>query len=109
MEQRFRALRVIATILKVLAWLVLVFGVLIGIVVFFASVAGGQLLGGYGAPGAAGVLGGFFGGAMVMVIAVIYFLLLYAWAEFIYLLLAIEENTRATTQLLQRQVSPPSA
>ena len=40
-----------------------------------------------------------------LIVAVISFLLLYAFAEFIYLFLSVEENTRRTAYLVQQQVA----
>ncbi len=101
MEKRFRSLRVIATVFKVLAWIALVLGIIGGLIMMVTGLAGG-ILGGSSAPRElgsgmtmmAGLLSGFLGGIVTMVAAVLYFLFLYAAGDAIGLALAIEENTR---------------
>jgi len=105
MEKKFRALRIIGTVFKILAWITLAMGVLAALVVLVSGVMGGAVLG----PEArhmmggmmGGLLGGIVGGLLTLIISVIYFMALYAAGEFIYLGLAVEENTRETTTLLR--------
>ena len=93
-EQRYGVLRLIAVVLKVLAWLVLLAGVVFSVV---AIVQGGAL----GAmPGPHRMGSAMFGGGFAVVIAVFYFIMLYAWAEGILVVLGIEENTRLTAERL---------
>jgi hypothetical protein len=102
MDRRFMALRIIATVFKILAWLALIFGVLGAI---------GALLLGFTLSGQEGLLGLNVAGPLTgiamlvvsLIVAIIGFLLLYALAEFIYLFLSIEENTRRTAYLVQQQ------
>ncbi len=102
MEKRFRALRTIGTLLKILAWLVIVVAVLGAIFVAIAGIGGsiGMIGDAVGQDVAGLAVGGAFaailmGGAMLLA-GVIYFILLYAAAEAIYVILSIEENTRLT-------------
>ncbi len=102
MEKRFRALRTIGTLLKILAWLVIVVAVLGAIFVAIAGIGGsiGMIGDAVGQDVAGLAMGGAFaailmGGAMLLA-GVIYFILLYAAAEAIYVILSIEENTRLT-------------
>lgn len=97
MESRYSALRTIGTIYKVLAILALIFTVLAMCGILIASTASEE--------------GGIFAGIIGAVGALIYFgglsLTLYAFGEFIYLLIALEENTRMTANaLLQRKQNP---
>ena len=101
MEKRFRSLRIIATVFKVLAWIVLVLGIVGGLIMMVTGLAGGILSGssatrefGQGMTMMAGLLSGFFGGLVTIVASVLYFLFLYAAGDAIGLALAIEENTR---------------
>jgi len=102
MGRQFTALRVIGTIFKVFAWLALILGVLAAIGVLVASFA---LETPINIPGVG--MGGPLAGIAVFFVAllasIIYFLLLYAIGEAIYLILAIEENTRRSAWLLQQQ------
>jgi len=102
MDRRFMALRVVATVFKVLAWLALLVG-------FLGAI--GALLGGFlfsNQTGIAGIdisgpLAGIAMFVVMLIIAILYFLLLYAGGEFIYLSLSIEENTRRTAYFFQQQ------
>jgi hypothetical protein len=92
-------------LLKVLAWISLIVGILgalgafvMGLMPAFTSQAPGQML-------ALGMLGGLATAVMVLVMGIIYFVLLYAGGESIYVFLDIEENTRTMVQIL-RQRSP---
>lgn len=85
MEKRFHALRTISIILKVLAWIVAIFTV-IG---FIFALAGVNLFPGPYSPGV-----GFIFGVAVLIYGAIIFISIYALAEIILVLIAIEENTR---------------
>jgi hypothetical protein len=90
MEQRYTALRTIGSVYKVL-------GIIAGAVTLLTVLGIGSFLGGF--------LGGGFLGILVMLI----FgggiaLTLYATGEGMFLLLALEENTRVTATALQRQL-----
>lgn len=119
MEKKFRVLRIIGTLWKVLAWITLIGGILLS----FAILLGGIL--GSGAaiplfrpetrfgPTASIIVSSVVGFIFGLIITALYFLILYAVGELIYLLLAIERNTRQTVQLMQggapeeaEQVSP---
>ncbi len=104
MERKFRVLRIVATIVKVIAWIVLVVGVLGGcgtLVLGLLAGSSGPRGGGAEFGPLAGLLGGAVSGLVVIVLALIYFLFLYAYGELIYLLLALEENTRLTAERLK--------
>jgi lipopolysaccharide export LptBFGC system permease protein LptF len=102
MDRRFTALRVIGTILKVLAWIALIFGLLAAI---------GSLVLGFTLNNQLGISGLDVGGPLagialfvvILVIAILQFLFLYAAGEFLYLFLSIEENSRRTAFFLQQQ------
>ena len=91
MEKRFPALRTIASILKIFAWISAI-GSVIG---FFITVVGASKIGAYSRfSSGAGMLGGFlillYGGLMMLIF--------YAWSEGILVILAIEENTRRLSE-----------
>lgn len=107
MEKRFRALRIIATIYKIVAWIILIFGILIGFLYLAVFLIGGASTAGqgqgyYGLVGG-GVIGVVFA-AVILLYAAILFLVLYGAGEAIFLALAVEENTRETTLLLHHLV-----
>jgi len=107
MEQRFTALRVIAVVFKVLAWITLILGLLGAMSLFALGVRPGP----FGRAALPRMMNaGLIGAFSVAIMTVIYFLLLYAAGDSIYLFLAIEENTRATAQYLAQSRGPtPSA
>jgi len=112
MEQKFTVLRIIGTIYKVLAWIVLALGILAALGVLAAGIWGETQVvrprGLFPRPYAPlmGIAGGFFGALGIVLGAGFYFLFLYAFGEAIYLALAIEENTRATAQYLRSREGP---
>jgi hypothetical protein len=92
-ERKYGALRVISTILRVLAWIVLVVGVILVLVGAFTSspvptpdVPGGLSVGG---PSVFGVI-------LSLVGVGLWSLWLFASAEIIRLFIDLEENTRRT-------------
>jgi hypothetical protein len=102
MDRRFTALRVIGTIFKVLAWISLILGLLASI---------GALVTGFLLSDSQGLLGLDLNGPLAgiavfivaLIIAVFSFLSLYAVGESVYLILAVEENTRRTAYIVQQQ------
>jgi len=95
MEKKFTALRIIAVILKVLAWIdaaLTVIGFLVCLVAGAALPRFGGPYGNYGTYGMFGGIGMAFG---VLIFGALYFIGLLAWSDLIYVFLAIEENTRA--------------
>ena len=95
MNNKFKALRIISVVLKVIAWIVAVFTV-IG---FLAMLVGGAALTGFGARygnipsfGPIGTVGMAF---YILIIGAIWFISLLAGADLILVILAIEENTRS--------------
>ena len=104
MQKKYGVLRIIATINKVIAWIVLVLGVLGGCAsLAFGLLPGLTSAGSRTAP--ALLMGGLAAGLATSVgaifFAVIYFLVFYSFGEMIYLLIDLEENTRATAEYLK--------
>jgi len=102
--KRFGVLRLVGTLLKIVAWILLVVSILgaIGLVLVGNSglVVPTTLL-----PidmSAMGQMQGVFAGLALLVIGLIYFMILYASGESVHLQLAVEENTRLTAALLLR-------
>lgn len=112
MEKRYRALRIVGTIYKVLGIIAAALTVLAVLAMCGTSLLGGAALDSVGRQfgqdlGGGGVFGGMVGGVIFSVLAVLYggiiAVTLYAFGEMIYLLIALEENTRATAAMLQGQ------
>lgn len=115
MEKKFTALRIVATIWKILAWIVLIFGIIASILSLIGSIVGGGVLGpmmqqygfeGQVPAGVFGVVGGIITFLVMLIATLFYFLALYAVGEGISLLLAIEENTRLTAQWVAARAAP---
>jgi len=112
--KKFKALRFIGTVWKVLAWITLIIGVLSSVGMLLASIFGGGVLSQFGqqygempwVSWVFGLAGGIVAFGVSLIFTIIYFLLLYAVGEFIYLLLAIEENTRLAAQWIQARSAP---
>jgi len=102
--KRFGVLRLVGTLLKVIAWIVLILSILgaIGLVLVGNS--------GIALPLSqlpidatlAGNIQGIIAGIALLIFGLIYFLILYASGESLHLQLAVEENTRLTAALLLR-------
>ena len=105
MQNKFRVLRIVSSILKILAWVVLVLGVLGGCGTLALGLVGGSSARGDFGP-LAGVLGGAVGSVVLLIFALFYFLFIYAYGELIALLIALEENTRLTAERLQSTTKP---
>jgi hypothetical protein len=115
MEKRFRALGVVSSFFKVVAWIVLTVGLVATIVV--AALGAIQARSGVSPLLAnvpilnqtSGLVPALLLGAGVLLVALIKFVLLYGLAEFIQVMVAIEQNTRETAYYLrgESQIPPP--
>ncbi len=115
-EKRYRALRIIGTIYKVLGIIVGVVTVLLVLAACLTSIAGGAAMDVLGneldlpAPGL-GTVGGifYFYGVFLSLLLILYggglALTLFALGESVFLAIAVEENTRITATLLQNQIA----
>ncbi len=113
MQRKFVALRVVASIFKVLAWIILVIGVLGGCLTLAAGAMPGLL--GAGGPGgtnvsstvgAFGIIGGLIGALAIILVTLLYFLFVFAFGDLVHLMISLEENTRLTAERLAGLPSP---
>lgn len=106
--KRFGVLRVMGTLLKVLAWIFLILAILGAIGLGLTAMNGDLLVNLLGGAIPADVLstlgpaGGIVAGVVVLIAGLLYFLIIYAAGESLHLQLALEENTRLTAALLLR-------
>jgi hypothetical protein len=113
-EKKFRVLRIIGTVWKVMAWIQLVLGLILSVIVLLVGIFSTGMLRQFAdryqemplASQMFGLPGGIVGFIVGLVLTVIYFLMIYAVGDLIYLLVAIEENTRLATMQLQRLEEP---
>jgi uncharacterized membrane protein len=110
MTQRFRSLRTISTVFKILALAVGLIAFVVAIAICLAGVAGSAETSeptGYGLVVRFGLIGGALGGLLFGAIVVVggagLAAALYAFGDLILLQIAIEENSRATLRLLEAQ------
>ena len=110
MEKKFKILRFIGTVYKVLGIITAVLTILGAAGICLTSVLGGAMIDQvqreFGEIGPVGLMSGAAGGAIIggflLVWGTIIALLLLAAGEGIYLLLALEENTRTTADCMQQ-------
>ncbi|MCX6045734.1 MAG: hypothetical protein NT075_11530 [Chloroflexi bacterium] len=102
--RRFGVLRFIGTLLKVIAWIILILSILGAIGVGLASSQVGTIA--QNNPFLSALFstpaGGIVAGVVTLLFGLIYFLVLYASGESLHMQLAVEENTRLTAALLLR-------
>ncbi len=116
MARKYKTLRFVGGLFKVLGWIFLVLGILSAIIaVVVMSVAGGRLSSEISDAVPIGVLGGVAGGVMtgigLALAGVIEFVLFYAMGEGIDLAISIEQNTRESAYYLRGEsnLPPPSS
>ena len=97
MQPKFKALRTISVIFKILAWVVAVFTIIGFFVMLVGGAALSQLGSRYGAPGLLGPLGGVAMAFYILIIGALWFISLLAAADLILVILTIEENTRKSS------------
>jgi hypothetical protein len=106
-EKRFRALRTLATLVKVLAVVMLLAGIVVGsLMVGIGAVGAGafrEVVPGLdeAAAGPAAVAGGLG----IVLVGLLYFIVLYGAGEGISLLIALEQSSRDTADLMREMWS----
>ena len=102
-KKKYKALRLIAVLLKILAVIAgvaLIIGGLVMAVAGAASSSRTSTTPTFSEPGPAALFGGLVGGLVLVVYGVFVFVFLYAYAEWMYVFMDIEENTRLTNEML---------
>ena len=113
MATRYRALRTIATIFKVLGWVILILGILSACGTSAAMVWGGSALVGIGGPGGGdtSLVYGLILAVVAFIVTIVtvglYALVLIAASEGIQVFLDIEQNTREMARRLGPKVAAP--
>jgi len=112
MDKRYKALRTIGSIYKVLGIIAGIVTILIGIGVCLTSVLGGAMMNGVvrelGGSSSTGIFSGMIGAALVNIFVLLngggLALTFYAMGEGIYVMLSLEENTRSAVELLNSRI-----
>lgn len=94
MDKKFKTLRTISIILKIIAWAIAALTIIGFIALLVGGAALAQFGGRYGGMGALGPFGAVGVAFYVLIIGIIWFISILAGAELILVILAIEENTR---------------
>ena len=108
MEKRFGVLRTFSLIWKVLAWFVLIVSLVIALGAIFVGMTTSDpilAIGTFGVPG--GIVSGLMIAAIALLLGVVTFLFVYAFAQVFDVLLATEENTRAAASYLKPKPVEP--
>lgn len=101
-QKKYKALRVIAVVFKVLAFIAGLVWALMALISLFAGMSAGSRRSGFGI-GETAIFGGLVGAFIFAFLSVFSFVTLYAKSELIYVFLDTEENTRATTTMPSRR------
>ena len=112
MEKRYGALRTIATIFKIIGGIFGVLTIFLVLIICASAVLEGAAIQSFsqdfGTDWGLGIFGGILGGIIGSLFAIfsvgVPALVFYGLGESIYLFLGIEENTRATAQMMQSQM-----
>lgn len=113
MDKRFTALRIIGTIYKIMGVIAGIITIILALGICASSVFGGAAVDFFGPEFRdnmrplwmmGGALWGLFAGFGAILYGGGLAITLYAFGEGVYLLLALEENTRMTNRLLQSQI-----
>lgn len=99
-EKKYKALRIIATIYKVLAFVVGGLCVIGGFLIMIVGVGSSASSSSYYGEGVAALFSGVVGGVFLLIYGAVLFIALYGAGEFVYVFLDIEENTRMTSLAL---------
>jgi len=101
MERKYSFLPFAAKVLRVVAWVVLVLGVIVSIV--YGVLTGNAANGGIG--GIAGGLAGFFIAVVGSIFSFLSWVFLLTARELLYLFMDVEENTRNTAERITKESS----
>ena len=101
-KKKYKVLRLIAVLMKILAILLGVIMIAAGLVIIVAgAAASSQSTQTFPtSTGPEALLGGVVGGLLSIAWGVLGFVFLYAYAEWMYVFMDIEENTRLTNEML---------
>lgn len=112
--RRYGVLRFVAGTLQVIGWLVIIFGLIGGLAACGLTVLGAGAAGMVDDPGlqaaiaGTGIFGGIVLGVSIILYALFIGILLVAAGQLYFVLMDMEENTRATRVLLERSAPAPS-
>src|SRR6266404_5310194 len=98
-KKKYKILRLIAVLMKILAVVVGALLIILGLVMIVAGATASKSTPGFPDSGPS-AFGGLVGGLIMFVYGVFVAIFLYAYAEWMYVFMDIEENTRMTNEML---------
>ena len=98
-EKKYKALRLIATLYKILAFVAGAACLLFGLFIFVTGLAAGSKTTAIGGEPTA-IFGGAVGGLLLLLYGAFLFIFLYGLGEWMTVFMDIEENTRKTNEML---------
>ncbi|MHB8806043.1 MAG: hypothetical protein ACYC59_00520 [Anaerolineaceae bacterium] len=101
MKKRFKFLRTLANIFKILGILLAALSLLGGIILIVLSLSNGNFWSLFGLDAATGYSVGLASGIITLVCGVLCGLMVYGFGELVYVLISIEENTYKTSVFLE--------
>ena len=100
-QKKYKVLRLIAILIKVFAFVGAAIFIVAGLAMLVAGAASSSRpASSFGDAGPAAFFGGVVGGLIMLVYGVFVFVFLYAYSEWMYVFMDIEENTRLTNEML---------
>jgi uncharacterized membrane protein len=100
-KKKYKVLRLIAVLMKILAVVIGAISIIVGLVMIVAgATSSAKAPTAFPDTGPTALLGGLVGGLISLVYGVLVFVFLYAYAEWMYVFMDIEENTRLTNEML---------
>ena len=99
-KKKYKILRLIAVLMKILAIVVGALLIIVGLVMIVAGAASSKSTPAFPDTGPGAFFGGLVGGLIALVYGVFVSIFLYAYAEWMYVFMDIEENTRMTNEML---------
>jgi hypothetical protein len=101
MKKRFKFLRTLANIFKILGILLAALSLLGGIILIVLSLSNGNFWSLFGLDAATGYSVGLASGIFTLICGVLCGLMVYGFGELVYVLISIEENTYKTSVFLE--------
>ena len=101
MKKRFKFLRTLANIFKIIGILLAALALVGGIILITLGMSNGNFWTLFGLDASSGYFYGLGGGIFTLIVGILTGLMIYGFGELIYVLIDIEENTRKSSLFLE--------
>ena len=102
-QKKYKVLRLIAVLIKVFAFVAAAILIVLGLIMLVAGAASSSRTATSFNAGPGAFFGGVVGGVIMFIYGVFVFIFLYAYSEWMYVFMDIEENTRITNAMLSER------